>query len=194
MKCPPHSPRPPPSPHIILFHSISNHWDTPQALFQVFFIEAPPPCPPTLFKPSLSTISYDNTTFLNAVMSILSRKISTRQASSVYNVPYRKIINITTALESAQEQRVTTLVENYNQQQIYRWVRKYLLLPLCRGDYTDWELRQSVEGIILLESGCATIHEDFGVPNTYLQRYLNLIFPPLKISSLKHLWYLMSLG
>ena len=30
----------------------------------------------------------------------------------------------TTALESIQEQQVTPLVENDNQQQIYRWVRK----------------------------------------------------------------------
>ena len=57
-----------------------------------------------------------------------------------------------------------------------------------------WELHQSVEGIILLKSICTAIHDDFGVPNTYIQRYLNLIFPPLKCSSLKHLWYLTILG
>ena len=54
-------------------------------------------------------------------------------------------MKFTTALKSIQEQRVTTLVENDNQQQIYIWVRKHLLLPSGRGHYTDWELRQSVE-------------------------------------------------
>ena len=73
------------------------------------------------------------------------RKISPRQASSFYKVPYRSIMNVTIALESTQEQRVTPLVENDNQQQIYRWARKNLLLPSGRGHYTGWELRQSVE-------------------------------------------------
>ena len=103
-------------------------------------------------------------------------------------------MNFTTALESIQEQRVTPIVENGNQQQIYRWVRKHLLLPLGRGHYTDWELCQSVEEIILLKSSCAAIQDNFGVPKTSLQRYLNILFPSLKFSSLKHLWYLMRLG
>ena len=77
----PHAPRPPPSPQLILFPYINNHWDTHQALFQGFVIEAPSPCPPTLFNPSFSTMSYDNTTVLNAVMAILSINISTRLAS-----------------------------------------------------------------------------------------------------------------
>ena len=51
---------------------------------------------------------------------------------------------VTTELESIQEQRVTPLVENENQQQVYIWVRKYLSLQSCRGDYMYWELRQSV--------------------------------------------------
>ena len=77
---------------------------------------------------------------------------------------------------------------------IYIWIRKHLLLPPCRGDCTDWDLRQSVEEKILLKSSCAAIHDNFDVPKTSIQRYRNLIFSPLKCSSLKHLWYLMSLG
>ena len=145
IEVPSHAPRPPPYPHPILFLSIDNHWDTTQALFQGIAIEAPPPCPSTMLNPSLSTMRYDNNAVLNAVISTLSRKISTRQDSSFYKVPYKTIINVTTVLESIQEQRVTPMVENYNQQQIYRWVRKYLLLLLDRGYYTDWELRRSVE-------------------------------------------------
>ena len=127
-------------------------------------------------------------------MEIISRKISTRQTSSSYKVPYRKILNVTTALESTQEQRVTPLVENDNQQQIYRWFRNYLLLTPGRGDYTDWELRKSVEGRILLNSSCTAIHDNFGVTKTSLQRYMNVIFLPLIFPLLKHLWYLISLG
>ena len=72
--------------------------------------------------------------------------------------------------------------------------QKNLSLPSGRGHYTDWELRQSVEEKILLKSSCAAIQDNFGVPKTSLQRYLNVLFPSLKCSSLKHLWYLMRLG
>ena len=139
-------------------------------------------------------MSYDNNTVLNYVMATLLRKISSRQASSFYKVPYRSIINVTTALESIQEQQVTPLVENDNQQQIYIWVRKHLLVPSGRGHYTDWELRQSVEERILLKSSCAVIQDNFCVPKTSLQSYLNVIFLSLKFSLLMHLWYLMGLG
>ena len=103
-------------------------------------------------------------------------------------------MKVTTALESVQEQRVTPLAENDNQQQIYRWVRKYLLGPSGRGHYMDWGLLQSVEERILLKSSYAAIQDNFGVPNTSLQSYLNVLFPSLKCSPLKHLWYLMGLG
>ena len=109
---------------------------------------------------------YDNNSVLNSVMETLLRKIFSRQDSSFYKVPYRSIMKFTTELESIQEQWVTPLVENDNQQQIYRWVRKYLLGQSGRGHYTDWELCQSVEEIILLESICAAIQNNFGVPNT----------------------------
>ena len=72
--------------------------------------------------------------------------------------------------------------------------QKNLSLPSGRGHYMDWELRQSFEEIILLKSSCATIHDNFGVTKTSLQSYLHVIFSPLKCTSLKHLWYLMSLG
>ena len=65
-------------------------------------------------------MGYDNNSVLDAVMATLLRKISSRQASSFYKVPYRSIMKVTTELESIQEQRVTPLVENGNQQQIYR--------------------------------------------------------------------------
>ena len=146
-----------------------------------------PPVNPTLFNISISRMRYDNNTVLNDVMENISRKISACQYSSFYKVPYRTILNVTTVLEPTQERQVTPLVENDNQQQIYRWVRKYLLLLLCRVYYTDWELRQSVEGIILLNSSCTATHEKFGVPNISIQNYLNIIFPPLKYSLLNHL-------
>ena len=114
--CPPtiHAQRPPPSPQLILFSSIDKHWDSPQALFRFFSLNHPHPCPPTLFNPSLSTMSYDNSTVLNAVMKILLRNISTCQPYSFHKVTYMTIMKVTTALEYIQEQRVTPLVENEN--------------------------------------------------------------------------------
>ena len=97
------------------------------------------------------------------------------------------IFNVTTVLESILKQLGTPLDENENQQQIYRWVIKYLLQPLVRGDYTDWEFCKSIEEIILLKSSCTTI-------NTSIKRYLNTIFPSLKCCLLKYLRYLLSLG
>ena len=101
-------------------------------------------------------------------------------------------MNATTALEYIQEQEVKPLVENDNQKHICRWVRKYLLLLSGRGDYMDWELCQSVEGRIFLKSSCTRIHENFGVQNTTLQRYRNLIFLSFNCSSPKFLWYIIS--
>ena len=72
--------------------------------------------------------------------------------------------------------------------------QKVFLLPPCRGDYMDWDLYQSVLKIILLNSRCTAIHEEYSVPNTSLQSYLYLMFPALRCSSLKHLWYLINLG
>ena len=103
-------------------------------------------------------------------------------------------MKVKTALESNQEQQATPMVENDNQEQIYRWVRKHLLLPSGRGYYTDWELRQSIEERIILKSSCAAIQDNFGVPKTSLQRNLNVLVLSLKCSPWKHLWYLMSLG
>ena len=86
------------------------------------------------------------------------------------------------------------MVENGNQQHIYRWLKRCLLLPQCRGDYTDWEIHQSVEVRIFLKTSCNIIHDNFGVPKASLQIYLNAIFLELKRSSLKHLWYIICLG
>ena len=147
-----------------------------------------------MFKPSLSAMNYDNNTLLNAVMETLLRKISACQVTLLYKVPYRSILKVTTALEYIQEQRFNPLVENGSQQQKYRWVRKHILLPSGRGRYADWEIFQSVEERILLKSSCAAIQDNFGVPKTSVQRYLTVIFPPLKCSLLKHLWYIVTLG
>ena len=136
IEVPPPCPTPPPfstDNPLLLHQQPLGHSSGPFPGFRHWIT---PPCPPTLFNPSLSTLNYDNTTVLNDAMEIRSRKIYTRQCSSFYKVPYRTIMNITTALESIQEQWVTPMVENDNQQQIYRWVRKCILLPLCIVYYT----------------------------------------------------------
>ena len=65
-------------------------------------------------------MSYDNNTFLNALMETLLRNISSRQVYLLYKFPYRSIMKVKKSLEYTQEQRVTPLVENGNHQQIYR--------------------------------------------------------------------------
>ena len=96
---------------------MNNHWDTPQDLFQGFIVEPPPSrCTPTLFNPRLSIMIYDNTIVLNAVMETIPKKISTYQYYSFYEAPFGTIMNVTAELKSIQEQWVTPLVENGNQQ------------------------------------------------------------------------------
>ena len=87
------------------------------------------------------------------------------------------------------------MVESENQQQIYRWVRTNLNLPSFQGQiYTEWELRQAFKRRMLDKSSYSEILVKFGVPNSTLTYFLNILFVPLKCSSLKHLWDLMGVG
>ena len=60
--------------------------------------------------------------------------------------------------------------------------------------YTEWELSQARKIRILDKSSYYEILLDFGVPNSTLTYLLNVLFAPLKCSSLKHLWDLMGVG
>ena len=57
--------------------------------------------------------------------------------------------------------------------------------------YSEWELRKARERIILIKSSYSDTLEEFGVPKSTICCTLNIILPPLKFSSLKHLWYLI---
>ena len=87
------------------------------------------------------------------------------------------------------------MVESDNQQQIFRWVRNNLNLPSVQGQtYTECEFRKSYKIRILEKSSYSEVLGKFGVPKSTLTYFLNAIFPPLKCSSLKHLWDLMGVG
>ena len=87
------------------------------------------------------------------------------------------------------------MVESYNQQHIFIWVRNHLNLPSVQGHgYTEWELREAYEIRIFIKSSYSGILEFFGIPNSALTLSLNIIFPSLKYSSLKHLWDLILVG
>ena len=58
----------------------------------------------------------------------------------------------------------------------------------------ELELCQACERIILDKSSYSEILGNFGVPNSTLTIFLNVIFPSLECSSLKHLWDLMGVG
>ena len=74
-------------------------------------------------------------------------------------------------------------------------VRTDLNLPLVQGQtYTEWELCQACKIIISDKSSYSEILVKFGVPKSTLTYFLKAIFPTLKSSSLKHLWYLMDVG
>ena len=126
---------------------------------------------------------------LNAVMSVVHGDFTHRTALTRYNFLNRKILQIATTLKSTQEQQDTPLAESYNQQQIFRLVIDNLNLPSFQGQgYTEWELCEACEKIILIKSSYSKRHEEFGVPKYTIWCTLNVIFPPLKFSSLKHLW------
>ena len=106
-----------------------------------------------------------------------------------------KILQVATTLQSIQEQRGTPLVETYNKQLIFKWVINNLNLPLVQGQvYTEWEISAACERIILIKSSYSYIIEEFGVPKSTICCTLNVILPPLKFSSLKHIWDLIEVG
>ena len=115
--------------------------------------------------------------------------------ASRYSVPNRKIPEVAITLESFQEGRDTPLVESHHQQHIYRWFRSHFRLPsLQRQVYTEWELHAACERRIMVKSTYAGLLEEFCIPKRTLCRTLNVLFPPLKITSLKHLWDPIAIG
>ena len=60
--------------------------------------------------------------------------------------------------------------------------------------YNEWDICEAFERRILIKSSYYDILENCGVPKSTICRSLNLIFPPLKLSSLKHLWDIIVVG
>ena len=118
-----------------------------------------------------------------------------RDAESRYIVSNSKILDVAITLEYIQDEKDTHLVESDNQQHIFIWVINNFNLPSGQGQrYTEWELCQACERIILEKSSYSEILRKFGVPNSTLAYSLNAIFLSLKFSSLKHLWYIIGVG
>ena len=132
---------------------------------------------------------------LNAVMSVIHGTYTPWIAATRYHVPNKNILQLATILELIQEQQDTNIVDSYNQQQIFICVRNNFNLPSFQShEYTEWELREAGEIRILDKSSYSDILENVGVPKSTLCRSLNVIFPPLKCSYLKHLWDLILVG
>ena len=107
----------------------------------------------------------------------------------------RKILETAIKLESVREEQENPLVESDNQQQIYRWVRTNLNLPLFQGQiFTERKLFQACKRRILDKSIYFEILLKLGVPKSTLTYFLKVILPSLQIFSLKHLWDLMGVG
>ena len=87
------------------------------------------------------------------------------------------------------------MVESYNQQHRSRWVISHLhILSVQLRVYTDYELREARERRILTKSRYCELLEQFELPKSTLRITLNVPFPPLKCSSMKHLWDLIEVG
>ena len=116
-------------------------------------------------------------------------------STTIYNVPNRKILEIETTLEYIQKQWDTPLIESYNWQQIFIWVRNHLNLPSVQGRrYNEWEIREACERRILEKSSNSDIIENLEVPNSTLCSSLNAIFLSLQYSSPNHLWGIILVG
>ena len=111
---------------------------------------------------------------------------------SIHGGNIRKILEISSKLESIQEERDIPSVESDNQQNIYRWIRTNINIPSVQGQkYTEWEICQACERRILDKSSYSVILVRFWEPKSTLTYFLKVILPPLKCSSMKHLWDLM---
>ena len=62
----------------------------------------------------------------NTVISVVHRTFTHQTDATIYNVAHRKILQVAISLEFILEQRYIPLVESYNQQHIFRWVRNNL--------------------------------------------------------------------
>ena len=89
----------------------------------------------------------------NSIISVVHLTFTPFTAVTRYIFPNKKILQVATKPEYIQEQWNTPLVESYNQQQIFRWVRNHLNLPLVQQqEYTEWDLREACERRILFKS------------------------------------------
>ena len=132
---------------------------------------------------------------IKSIISVINGTHNHHKAATKYHVTNRKILKLSTALESIQEQRENTLVESYNQQQIFIWARNHLNLPSAQDHgYTEWDLLEACEIRIFDKSSYFEILENVGVPKFTIFHSLNVIFPSLKYSSLEHLWGLIVVG
>ena len=136
-----------------------------------------------------------NQDLFKAVMSVVHRTSTPHVAASRYSGPNSNILGVAITLESVQKGWDTPLVESHNQQQISWWVRSHICLPsLQRKVYTEWELHTACERSIVVKLTYADLIGEFGVPKSIICQTLNVLLPPLKITSLKHLWDLIAIG
>ena len=70
---------------------------------------------------------------LKALIFVVHRADTPHSAASRYSVLNRKILDLAIKLEFVQEEQDTPLLESDNQQQIFRWVRNNINLPLVQG-------------------------------------------------------------
>ena len=107
-----------------------------------------------------------NSDIFKALIPLVQRSDTPRAASSRYSVLNGGVPQVVTILESTQEQRETPLIESYNQQQIFIWVRNNLKNPSVQGHgYTEWELSEARERKILDNSSYSYIIENLGYQN-----------------------------
>ena len=66
---------------------------------------------------------------IKSVISVVHGPENPCSDASRYSVSNRNIIDVSIKSESVQEEWYKPLVEFYNQQQIFRWVRNHLNLP-----------------------------------------------------------------
>ena len=97
---------------------------------------------------------------LKDLMSVIQETYNPDSAATRYHVTSRKFLQLATTLEYLQEQRNTPLVETYNQQQIFIWVKNHINLLLVQGQgYIEWDICEACERRILMKSRYSEILE-----------------------------------
>ena len=134
----------------------------------------------------------------SAFMNIIQDEVYIHTMTNRYGYQYQLINDLINHFESAQQYRISNnqknLVEKSNHHQISRWACAHLRVKIGHQSYAKWELQYECISRILLKTIHPVIFQEHGFPKSYLNRYLQNIYPLYQSRNLYHLQKIVEVG